>query len=111
MTHSITKNTVASFLSLLLVAGVSITAFSASKEIVTDGKEKREATVIAKATVDPEFKVLDADADGKISLHEASKDSILVAQFNATDANRDGALTAEEYASYVSTSKKSRAVD
>lgn len=106
MTFSIIKKTVTGFFGLLLSAGLSTHAFSASKEIVTDSKERKVSTVIAQVTIDPEFKTLDVDADGKISLKEAIKDRALAAKFNVTDANSDGEITAEEYALYVSQSKE-----
>lgn len=71
-------------------------------EKVADAKpsEVRIPEVITKAPVDPDFKKLDANSDGRISLKEAVKDRNLAFQFDATDANHDGMISADEYAGY-----------
>ncbi len=53
-----------------------------------------------KAPVDVDFKKLDVNSDGKISLKEAAKDKALAVQFDAADTNHDGMLSEEEYANY-----------
>jgi uncharacterized lipoprotein YajG len=55
---------------------------------------------LAKAPADDDFKKLDANKDGKISLKEAVKDKALASSFDAIDANHDGMVSADEYASY-----------
>lgn len=56
--------------------------------------------VAAEATADADFKKLDLNSDSKISLKEAVKDKTLATSFDMTDANKDGNITADEYASY-----------
>lgn len=56
--------------------------------------------VAAEAPADADFKKLDANSDAKISLKEAVKDKTLATGFDMTDANKDGNITADEYASY-----------
>lgn len=56
--------------------------------------------VAAEATADADFKKLDLNSDSKISLKEAVKDKTLATSFDVTDANKDGNITADEYASY-----------
>ncbi|MFW5431948.1 MAG: EF-hand domain-containing protein [Methylophilaceae bacterium] len=96
---------------LLLVVGSS-TSFADSKEAVKAEVEDTKAiTKIAEAPTDTGFKTLDGNSDGKISLKEAVKDPVLAEQFNKTDANKDGAITAEEYAMYSSKAEKPTAVN
>jgi hypothetical protein len=99
--------------SLLLVTGLSSTAFAASKDIVTGDIRESNAktTVIAKAPTDLNFKSLDIDADGKITLKEAIKDMALANKFNETDVNHDGVITVDEYAMYTSKSEKATTVN
>ena len=112
MVLGITKKTVVGFLNLMLITGLSATAYAENKEIVSgDITESKVTTVIAKAPTDLGFKALDTDANGKISLKEAIKDRVLASQFNATDVNHDDAITADEYALYTSTTKKPTAVN
>jgi EF hand len=54
----------------------------------------------AEAPADADFKKLDANSDTKISLKEAVKDKTLATSFDMTDVNKDGNITADEYASY-----------
>lgn len=56
--------------------------------------------VAAEAPADADFKKLDLNSDAKISLKEAVKDKTLATSFDMTDANKDGNITADEYASY-----------
>lgn len=56
--------------------------------------------VAAEAPADADFKKLDANSDTKISLKEAVKDKSLATGFDMTDVNKDGNITADEYASY-----------
>jgi hypothetical protein len=64
-----------------------------------------KATTTAPVAIEAEFKKLDSNNDQKISLKEAVKDKSLAAQFDATDVNHDGLLTADEYAYYKSAAK------
>ena len=56
--------------------------------------------VVAEAPADADFKKLDLNSDAKISLKEAVKDKTLATGFDMTDVNKDGNITADEYASY-----------
>jgi hypothetical protein len=62
--------------------------------------EAKQADTTANAGSDPDFKKLDGNADQKISLKEAVKDKGLAAQFDATDTNHDGLLSADEFTLY-----------
>lgn len=66
--------------------------------------EVKPADAMTKAPADADFKKLDGNADGKISLKEAVKDKTLATQFDLTDANHDGMLAADEYANYKAAS-------
>ncbi len=72
-----------------------ITAQSAIAETKTPTKD-----MVAEAPADADFKKLDANGDKKISLKEAVKDKALATSFDVTDMNKDGNITADEYASY-----------
>jgi Ca2+-binding EF-hand superfamily protein len=48
----------------------------------------------------PAFETLDANGDGKISVHEASSNDALFVAFKNLDKDRDGNLTREEFAAY-----------
>lgn len=56
--------------------------------------------IVAEAPADADFKKLDLNSDAKISLKEAVKDKTLATSFDMTDANKDGNISTEEYASY-----------
>lgn len=47
-----------------------------------------------------QFKYLDANRDGKISLKEAVKNKALANQFDDTDVNHDGMISTDEYISF-----------
>ncbi len=59
-----------------------------------------DKVMVAANTVDPDFEKLDVDANHKISLKEAAPDKVLSVNFDVVDANRDGGVSVEEYASY-----------
>ena len=106
-----TLNMFTSIAGLLLVAASS-TSFSVESTVAVNETETRAITkVIAKAPSDIGFKALDGDSDGKISLKEAIKNPVLAEQFNKTDVNKDGAITAEEYAMFSSKVKKATAIN
>jgi Ca2+-binding EF-hand superfamily protein len=46
------------------------------------------------------FDSLDKNADGKISLNEASENDALFVAFKSLDKNKDGELSKEEFAGY-----------
>lgn len=54
--------------------------------------------VVAQAT--PSFESLDKNSDGRISIQEATTNDDLFVAFKKLDANKDGALTKEEFAAY-----------
>ena len=72
--------------------------------------EVKPADAMTKAPADADFKKLDGNGDGKISLKEAVKDKTLATQFDLTDANHDGMLAADEYANYKAASALAPAV-
>ena len=45
----------------------------------------------------PDFRGLDADNDGRVSLDEAQADARVAEQFRMADTDRDGYLSAEEF--------------
>jgi Ca2+-binding EF-hand superfamily protein len=48
----------------------------------------------------PTFESLDKNADGKVSLNEASDNDALFVAFKSLDSNKDGVLSREEFAAY-----------
>ena len=83
---------------VLLISSLSLVSLSVPYAMA-DSKTKEMAT---EAPADADFKKLDVNSDHKISLKEAIKDKALAANFDATDANKDGSISAEEYAGYKS---------
>jgi biopolymer transport protein ExbD len=75
---------------LLLMAGMTNVAMADATTATDTG---------TKASPDEQFRALDANKDGKISLKEAVKDKALTSQFESIDANHDGMISAEEYTS------------
>lgn len=53
----------------------------------------------------PTFAALDANHDGKISVHEASANDEVFVVFKKLDADRDGDLTAAEFAAFTPAKK------
>ncbi|MEE9331884.1 MAG: EF-hand domain-containing protein [Methylophilaceae bacterium] len=106
-------NTMLTSVAGLLFLAVNTVAIADSKEAVkAEVKDPKAITkVVAEAPKNTGFKALDGNSDGKISLKEAVKDPVLAEKFNATDANHDGAITAEEYAMYTSKTEKPTAVN
>jgi hypothetical protein len=51
------------------------------------------------------FAALDANHDGKITVHEASANDEVFVAFKTLDANRDGELTPTEFAAYAPAKK------
>ena len=105
----------AGMVSTLLFAGLSTPAFadskSATKDAVSEMKtgdikqaEAKPADTMTKAPIDADFKRLDGNGDGKLSLKEAVKDKVLATQFDATDMNHDGMIAADEFANYKTAS-------
>jgi Ca2+-binding EF-hand superfamily protein len=82
---------------LLFSIGLITPAFAETK-----AAENRKFDSAALKTADADFKKLDTNADGKISLKEAVKDKTLVNVFNVSDTNQDGMLTTDEYMNYKS---------
>jgi hypothetical protein len=113
--NSIIRPLSASAVALLLMMGLSNLAMAdnaaALKDSIktvtvvaaTDMKEtdsSAKASVKATASVDDDFKKLDANKDGKVSLKEAVKDKALASQFDAVDINHDGMLSVDEFISF-----------
>ncbi len=74
------------------------------QEIKTsEAKPATGATAAPTATpvaADADFKKLDGNADGKLSIKEAGKDKTLASVFEKVDANQDGMVSTDEYATY-----------
>ena len=83
---------------ILLISSLSLVSLSVPYAMA-DSKAKDMAT---EAPADADFKKLDVNSDHKISLKEAVKDKALASNFDATDANKDGSISAEEYVGYKS---------
>jgi EF hand len=99
-TQPIYKIVTLSALASLLFGGLAAqSAFAGTP--VADGKiQAKEVIAAADVASDTDFKKLDVNSDKKISLKEAVKDKALVTSFDATDANKDGSLTPDEYTTY-----------
>jgi Ca2+-binding EF-hand superfamily protein len=54
----------------------------------------------AQSDAKPTFESLDKNADGKVSLNEASENDALFVAFKSLDSNKDGLLSREEFAAY-----------
>ena len=114
--NSIIRPISASVVALLLMAGLNNLAMAdnaaALKDAIKTDSKVAEAKVAAtsetdlsaKAPADEDFKKLDANKDGKVSLKEAVKDKALASQFDATDINHDGMVSADEYISFKAAS-------
>jgi len=73
------------------IAGLALLTFVAGSD----------ADTLAQATpAGTSFESLDKNADGKISLDEASANDKLFTVFKGLDANKDGSLTKEEYVAF-----------
>ena len=93
------------------VAEVKATDIKANDAKMVDAKptdakpmDTKSADAASKTPTDTDFKKLDGNSDGKLSLKEAVKDKTLAASFDATDVNHDGMLSADEYANYKTAS-------
>lgn len=58
------------------------------------------AALAAQSGAKPSFESLDKNSDGKVSLSEAADHDALFVAFKGLDANKDGALTREEFAAF-----------
>jgi len=83
-------------LASLFFCGVTAQSVMAETKVADSKATAKDAG----APVDLDFKKLDVNGDNKISLKEAVKDKALATSFDVTDANKDGSITADEYASY-----------
>jgi hypothetical protein len=112
----IIRPVLSSIIALLFIAGLNNFAIAdnaaALKDAIKTDTKVAEAKTndakgmdsLAKVPAEDDFKKLDANKDGKISLKEAVKDKALASSFDATDANHDGMISTDEYASYKSAS-------
>ncbi len=73
--------------------------------------EYKTKDIVSEAPVDMDFKKLDLNSDKKLSLKEAVKDKALATSFDATDVNKDGVITPDEYASYKAASMQIKTPD
>lgn len=113
---SIIRTISTSIIALLFMAGINNPAMADNAAALKDSiktsskvaeaktTDMKEIDSLAKAPADDDFKKLDANKDGKISLKEAVKDKALAGSFDATDANHDGMVSSDEYASYKAAS-------
>ena len=81
---------------ILLIGSLSLISLTVPFAMA-DSKAKEMATEMP---ADADYKKLDVNSDHKISLKEAVKDKSLASSFETTDANKDGNISAEEYAGY-----------
>jgi len=90
----------------IMAAGTMAIFFSSSliAPAFADNKtaDSKKIESAAGKTIDADFKKLDTNTDGKISLKEAVKDKALASVFDMTDADHDGMVSAEEYVNYKS---------
>jgi len=101
MKFNLSNNTVrlmtAGTMAIFFGSSVGTLAFADNK--AADSKKVESA---ANKTADADFRKLDANTDGKISLKEAVKDKTLANVFDVTDADHDGMVSADEYMNYKS---------
>ena len=114
--NSIIRPISVSIAGLLLVSGLNNLAMADNSAALKDSIKTKinvaevkvaatnETDLSTKAPADEDFKKLDANKDGKISLKEAVKDKALATQFDAADINHDGMVSTDEYTSYKSAS-------
>lgn len=81
---------------IVLIGSLSLISLSIPFAMA-DSKAKE---MVIETPADADYKKLDFNSDHKISLKEAVKDKALASSFDATDANKDGNISAEEYAGY-----------
>ena len=81
---------------ILLIGSLSLISLTVPFAMA-DSKAKEMAI---ETPADADYKKLDVNSDHKISFKEAVKDKALASSFDATDANKDGNISAEEYAGY-----------
>ena len=85
---------------LAITSLASLFLFGVAPQLALAETVAPDKLVAAEAPADADFKKLDSNSDAKISLKEAVKDKTLATGFDMTDANKDGNITADEYASY-----------
>lgn len=113
---SIIRPVSTSIIALVFMAGLNNLAMADNAAALKDAiktdikvaevksNDMKEVDSLAKGPADDEFKKLDANKDGKVSLKEAVKDKALAGLFDATDANHDGMVSTDEYANYKAAS-------
>src|SRR3990167_3746215 len=98
-----------SIIAALMLSGLSVSAMADNKaalksaignNIKIAAETKTTDIKVAKSSAAPaneDFKKLDLNQDGEISLKEAVKDKTLAGIFDAVDANHDGTISADEH--------------
>lgn len=92
-------------LHLLTAGAVSLllsTAYMTSAVAETKAGDSKKMESTSTKGSDADFKKLDTNSDGKISLKEAVKDRSLANVFDVSDTDHDGMVSTEEYATYKS---------
>jgi len=114
--NSIIRPVSTSIIALVFMAGFNNLAMAGNAAALKDAiktdikvaevksSDMKEVDSLAKGPADDEFKKLDANKDGKVSLKEAVKDKALAGLFDATDVNHDGMVSTDEYANYKAAS-------
>jgi len=113
ITHPITTSVIAAFVfSVLSVSAMADNKAALESAVGNNIKVAESSAAVPTAAIpaDEDFKKLDQNQDGKVSLKEAVKDKLLSGNFDLVDANHDGAISTDEHAAYkVSTSAKTSA--
>lgn len=86
----ITHPIAASVITACMLCGLSLSAQA----------EDKAAEPSANVPAGEDFKKLDVNQDGKVSLKEAVKDKTLAGVFDAVDANHDGVISTDEHTAY-----------
>lgn len=90
-------------LHLLTAGAVSLllsTAYMTSAVAETKAGDSKKMESTSTKSNDADFKKLDTNSDGKISLKEAVKDRSLANVFDVSDTDHDGMVSTEEYTTY-----------
>ena len=105
--NTITRPITTSIIAAFLFSGLSVSAMADNKAALESAvgsniKVAESSAAVAATPANDDFKKLDLNQDGKVSLKESVKDKVLSGNFDLVDADHDGAVSIEEYASYKS---------